>query len=132
MTLEPLRAAPLLIQIHAFAALSAFGLGIFQLAAPKGTMRHRITGWIWVALMATVVVTSFGIHEMRMWGRWSWIHLLSIFTAVMLPVGVAHARRHRVKQHRATMIGLFAGALIIAGIFTLFPGRIMHDVVFGP
>ena len=131
MTLDPLRAAPLLIQIHAFAALSAFGLGIFQLVAPKGTTRHRITGWIWVALMATVVVTSFGIHEMRMWGRWSWIHLLSIFTAVMLPVGVVHARRHRVKQHRATMIGLFAGALIIAGIFTLFPGRIMHDVVFG-
>lgn len=132
MTLEPLRAAPLLIQIHAFAALSAFGLGIFQLAARKGTTRHRLTAWIWVALMATVVVTSFGIHEMRMWGPWSWIHLLSIFTAVMLPAGVVHARRHRVKQHRATMIGLFAGALIIAGIFTLLPGRIMHNVLFGP
>jgi hypothetical protein len=23
------------------------------------------------------------------------------------------------------------GALIVAGIFTLLPGRIMHDVVFG-
>ena len=87
MTLEPLRAASLLIQIHAFATLAAFGLGIFQLAAPKGTARHRITGWIWVGLMATVVVTSFGIHEMRTWGSWSAIHLLSIFTAVMLPVG---------------------------------------------
>jgi uncharacterized membrane protein len=29
------------------------------------------------------------------------------------------------------MIGLFAGALLIAGIFTLLPGRIMHAVVFG-
>ena len=47
----------------------------------------------------------------------------------MLPLGVVHARRHRVKQHRATMIGLFVGALIVAGIFTLLPGRIMHDVV---
>jgi uncharacterized membrane protein len=56
--------------------------------------------------------------------------LLSVFTAVMLPLGVLHARRHRVKQHRATMIGLFIGALIVAGIFTLRPGRIMHDVVF--
>jgi uncharacterized membrane protein len=82
--------------------------------------------------MATVVVTSFGIHEMRTWGSWSSIHLLSVFTAVMLPVGVTHARRHRVKQHRATMIWLFVGALIVAGIFTLRPGRIMHDVVFGP
>jgi uncharacterized membrane protein len=101
MTLEPLRAAPPIIQVHAFAALLAFGLGIFQLAAPKGTIRHRVTGWIWIALMATVVVTSAAIHEMRTWGPWSPIHLLSIFTAVMLPVGVLHARRHRLKQHRA-------------------------------
>ena len=131
MTLEPLLAAPVLIQIHAFAALAAFALGIFQLTAPKGTVRHRTTGWIWVGLMTTVVVTSFGIHDMRTWGAWSPIHLLSIFTAVMLPVGILHARRHRVKQHRATMIWIFVGALIVAGIFTLLPGRIMHDVVFG-
>jgi uncharacterized membrane protein len=132
VTLEPLRAASLLMQIHAFAALGAFALGLFQLAAPKRTVRHRITGWLWVSLMATVVVTSFGIHEMRMWGPWSWIHLLSVFTGIMLPVGVVHARRHRIRQHRATMIWIFAGALIVAGIFTLRPGRIMHDVVFGP
>ena len=27
--------------------------------------------------------------------------------------------------------GLFAGALVIAGLFTFMPGRIMHAVVFG-
>jgi uncharacterized membrane protein len=77
MTLEPLLAASPLIQIHAFAALAAFALGIFQLAAPKGTLRHRV------------------------------------------------------RRHRSAMIWLFAGALLIAGIFTLTPGRIMHDVLFG-
>jgi uncharacterized membrane protein len=132
MTLEPLRAAPLLIQIHALVAIGAFALGIFQLAARKGTSRHRVTGWIWAGLMATAVLTSVGIHEMRVWGPWSPIHLLSIFTAVTLPMGVVHARRHRVRQHRASMISLFLGALIVAGIFTLRPGRIMHEVVFGP
>ena len=30
------------------------------------------------------------------------------------------------------MISIFGGALIIAGLFTLMPGRIMHAVVFGP
>ncbi|MCP1731003.1 putative membrane protein [Bradyrhizobium elkanii] len=29
------------------------------------------------------------------------------------------------------MIGIFFGALLIAGLFTLMPGRIMHAVVFG-
>jgi uncharacterized membrane protein len=132
MTLDPLREAPIVIQIHAWAALMAFALGIFQLAAAKGTVRHRTTGWIWVGLMTTVVLTSIGIHEMNTWGQWSPIHLLSVFTAIMLPMGVVHARRHRVKQHRATMIWLFVGALIVADLFTLRPGRIMHAVVFGP
>jgi uncharacterized membrane protein len=30
------------------------------------------------------------------------------------------------------MIFIFSGALVIAGLFTLLPGRIMHSVVFGP
>jgi uncharacterized membrane protein len=29
------------------------------------------------------------------------------------------------------MLGLFFGALVVAGIFTFLPGRIMHAVVFG-
>jgi uncharacterized membrane protein len=132
MSFDPLLSASLIIQIHAFAALTAFALGLFQLAAPKGTTRHRITGWMWVVLMATVVTTSFGIHEIRMWGPWSWIHGLSVFTAIMLPMGVMHARRHRVRRHRSAMIGIFVGALVVAGIFTLLPGRIMHDVLVGP
>jgi uncharacterized membrane protein len=30
------------------------------------------------------------------------------------------------------MVGLFAGALVIAGLFTFVPGRIMYHVAFGP
>jgi uncharacterized membrane protein len=29
------------------------------------------------------------------------------------------------------MISIFLGVLVIAGIFTFYPGRIMHAVVFG-
>ena len=36
-----------------------------------------------------------------------------------------------VRRHRIAMISIFAGALVIAGLFTLVPGRIMHAVVFG-
>ena len=131
MTLAPLLAEPLTIQVHAFAALAALALGIVQLAAPKGTPRHRTMGWVWVGLMAVIVVTSFFIHGIRLVGPWSPIHLLSIYTAILLPIGLLHARRHRVRRHRASMIGLFAGALVIAGLFTLLPGRVMHEVAFG-
>jgi uncharacterized membrane protein len=131
VTLAPLLAEPLVIQMHAFAALAALALGIVQLAAPKGTPRHRMVGWAWVGLMAVIVATSFFIHDIRLVGPWSPIHLLSVYTAILLPIAVLHARRHRVRRHRSSMIGLFAGALVIAGLFTLLPGRVMHKVVFG-
>jgi uncharacterized membrane protein len=131
MTLAPLLNASPAIQLHAFAAMSAFALGVVQLAAPKGTLPHRTLGWIWVALMLIVSISAFFIHQLRIWGEWSPIHLLAIFTLIMLPVGVLAAHRHAVERHRRTMIALFLCALVIAGLFTLWPGRIMHAVVFG-
>jgi uncharacterized membrane protein len=131
MTLQPLLDASPAIQVHAFAAMAAFAIGAVQLAAPKGTLPHRTIGWIWVTLMAVVCVTSFWIHDLRVWGIWSPIHLLSIFTLAMLPLAVLHARRHHITRHRNAMIAMFAGALVIAGLFTFMPGRIMYKVAFG-
>src|SRR5262249_59447554 len=112
-------------------ALAALGLGAVQLAAPKGTLPHRTMGWIWVVLMVIVAASSFWIHELRLWDPWSPIRLLAIFTLAMLPLAVLHARRHRVGRHRNAMIAIFAGALVVACLFTLAPGRIMHAVAFG-
>ena len=131
MSLAPLLNASPAIQIHAFAAMAAFALGVVQLTAPKGTLPHRTIGWAWVVLMMMVCITSFWIHELRVWGPWSPIHLLSIFTLGALPFAVIHARRHNVIRHRKAMIGIFTGALVIAGIFTFWPGRIMYAVVTG-
>jgi uncharacterized membrane protein len=131
MSLQPLLDAAPAIQAHAFTAMAAFALGLVQLVAPKGTLPHRMLGYIWVVLMAIVCVTSFWIHDIRTWGSWSAIHLLAIFTLIVLPSAVLHARRHQVAQHRRAMIMMFAGALVIAGLFTFMPGRIMHAVVFG-
>ena len=131
MSLQPLLNASPEIQVHAFAAMAAFVLGLVQFAAPKGTLPHRTLGWIWVLLMLGVSISSFWIHTIRLWGPWSPIHLISIFTLVMLVAGVTAARHHIVARHRRTMIWTFCGALVIAGIFTLMPGRIMHQVVFG-
>src|SRR5450631_1670622 len=129
MSLAPLLdAAPAL---HAFAAMAAFVLGIVQFAAPKGTLPHRTIGWIWVLLMVAVALSSFWIHTIRLAGPFSPIHLLSIFTLIMLPLAVWRAHQHRVADHRRIMIMTFTGALVIAGAFTLLPGRIMHAVVFG-
>lgn len=131
MSLAPLLNAAPAIPLHAFAAVAAFVLGLVQFAAPKGTLPHRTIGWIWVALMAVVAASSFWIHQIRLVGPFSPIHLLSIFTLAVLPLAVWRAHVHRVADHRRMMILLFAGALVVAGLFTLVPGRIMHRVIFG-
>jgi uncharacterized membrane protein len=131
MDVSALTGAPVTIQVHAYAALGAFALGVVQLAGVKGTTQHRVLGYTWAALMLIVAVSSFWIHGMAVWGPWGPIHLLSILSLVMLPLAIWHARRHAVRSHRYTMIGLFSGALVIAGLFTLLPGRIMHKVLFG-
>jgi uncharacterized membrane protein len=132
MSLTPLLDASAAIQVHAFAALAALAIGAAQLAAPKGTIPHRAVGCSWVTLMTIVAASSFWIHELRVWGPWSPIHLLSIFTLGALPLAVMHARGHRIARHRNAMIGIFTGALVVAGLFTLLPGRIMHAVVLAP
>jgi uncharacterized membrane protein len=130
MSLALLLNASPVIQIHAVAAMSAFALGVVQFAAPKGTIPHRTVGWIWVALMLIVAATAFGIQEIRP-GKFSPIHILGIVTLVTVPLAVLHARRHNVKGHSRSMIGIFFGALIIAGLFAFLPGRLMYKVAFG-
>ena len=131
MSLGPLLSAPPPIPWHAFAAFAALAVGGAQLALPKGTMRHRVLGYAWVALMLVIAISSFWIQQIRLIGPFSPIHLLSILVLITVPLAVWHAHNHRVAKHRKVMISLYVFALIGAGVFTLLPGRIMHAVVFG-
>lgn len=117
--------------MHAFAAIAALVLGILQLALSKGTTLHRAVGYVWIFLLGAVALTSFWINDLRLIGPFSPIHLLSIYTLVNLVFALHAARRGNIKAHAAAMRSLVFLALIGAGAFTLMPGRIMHQVVFG-
>jgi hypothetical protein len=81
--------------------------------------------------MVVVALSSFFIHTIRMWGLWSPIHLLSIATLASLAYAVAAIRRRNIAAHSGAMRTTYVGALVIAGFFTLAPGRIMNHVLFG-
>ncbi|KAA2237912.1 DUF2306 domain-containing protein [Salinarimonas soli] len=131
MSLAPLLSASPAIQVHALAAIAAFGLGLAMLARRKGGWAHRLLGRLWVGLMAATALSSFAISSHTAWGGWSPIHGLSALTLAALVYAVAMARAGRIRAHRTAMVSLFAGALVISGGFTLMPGRIMHAVIFG-
>ncbi len=132
MTLAPLLDVSPTIQVHAYLAFVAIALGATQFALPKGVRLHRALGWFWALAMMGVAGVSLFIHTIRTWGFWSPIHILSLLTLTMVPLAVLAARRERVESHRASMIWLYALAPVVTGLFTLWPGRIMHAVVFGP
>ena len=131
MSFTPLFAAGPVIAAHAFAALAAFVLGLHQIVLRKGSPSHRIIGYIWAILMLAVALSSFWIHDLRIVGLFSPIHILSIIVLINVPLAIWSARKGRIAVHRASMRSLFFFALITAGAFTLLPGRVMHAVIFG-
>src|SRR3546814_4009818 len=84
MSLTPLTAASTVIQIHTWAAIAGLLLGIAVLWRRKGTPAHRWSGRIWLIIMLVTVGSSFFIHELRTWGPWSPIHVLSVVTLILM------------------------------------------------
>ena len=81
--------------------------------------------------MLIIAISSFFIHEIKFWGQYSPIHLLSLLTLFALWRGVSYARAGRIKSHQRMMVMLYGLALILTGLFTLLPGRVMHHIIFG-
>ena len=119
------------IPSHAIAAMLAIVLGGVQLCMKKGTKIHKALGYAWVGLMLTVSVSSFFIYGIKLWGNYSYIHVVSVFTIFSIGLAVYYARIGNIKSHKKMMIMLYVLALILTGLFTLVPGRVMHQVVFG-
>jgi len=104
---------------HVATAAAALVFGAVTLGLRKGTAAHRLFGRMWVALMATTALVSFGI---RTSGHFSWIHLLSVATLAGLAGSIYAVLRGNIKAHRRGMVSAYIG-LAVAGAFTLLPGR---------
>lgn len=130
MTFAPILAAGPAIQLHLASTLTALALGIIMLVRRKGTLSHRTLGWAWVVLMAVAAGSSFFITG-RNPGQFSAIHLLSMVTLAALPYAIYAIRRRNLRGHRWTMVAVFSGGLIVAGMFTLLPDRLLGSYLFG-
>ena len=119
------------IPVHAMAAMIAIILGAAQFYMKKGGVIHKLLGRIWVGLMLIVAVSSFFIHKINLWGAYSPIHLLSLWTIFSLGLAIYFVRVGNIKRHKQVMIALYGFALILTGLFTLMPGRVMYQIAFG-
>lgn len=131
MSFQPLLDAPLAVQFHVATVMPAAILGAFIFLRPKGTAIHRLLGKIWVMLMVTTSVSTFFIHELRVFYGFSPIHLLSAFTIYGCLQSIYFARRGDIRRHMRIMQSVYLGGIVIAGGFTFVPGRLMNKVAFG-
>jgi uncharacterized membrane protein len=121
-----------LVFFHLATAFSALLLGGVVLARRKGTTSHRALGWAWVVLMGSTAVASGFIRDYHMpnLAGFTPIHAFTLLVAVQLPRGIWLIRRGHVVDHRKTMRGLYIGACVLAGVFTLLPGRFLGQLLW--
>ncbi len=126
-----------LVYTHAAPALSLVPLGLYIFINKKGTKQHRILGRTWATILVMVSLTAIFIQTIKP-GQYSLIHLLIPWTLGSLSYSSWSIRKFKKTKierykyaHMYSMIGVFVGALLVAGIFALMPGRFFHQIIFG-
>ena len=126
-----------IIYVHAALALLAIPLGLYIFITKKGTKNHKMLGRTWVTVLMIVSLTAIFIQTINP-GQYSLIHLLIPYTIGSLIYSIWNIRKFKKTKiesykikHMHSMIGVYIGALLIAGAFTLMPGRFFHEIIFG-
>ena len=127
-----------IVAIHMTAAILAIATGPMAIWARKGatlrTRLHRAFGYGWVTLMLVAATSAIFIRS-ELPGQWfgfSLIHLLVIVTYAMLFIAFRFLIKGNIRGHRLTMVNLYLGACLVAGVFTLAPNRYLGDLTVKP
>jgi uncharacterized membrane protein len=123
-----------LAYLHLATVVPAFLIGAFQLLRRKGTSNHKLLGKIYMLLMlATGFITLAMPAQVgpRFLNHFGFIHLFSFLALFSVPTAYLAARRGNIRAHRAAMVSLYIGGILIAGAFAFSPGRMLHRWLFG-
>ncbi len=131
-----------LIAVHMTAAIAAVAIGPIALWArrghrsgPPGSQRprlHRAAGYAWVTLMLVTAFSAIFISDPAVpnIAGFSAIHLLIPVVLFSLFLAFRQLLRGNVNGHRKTMVSLYVSACLIAGAFTLMPGRFLGHMLW--
>ena len=126
-----------LIAIHLSAALGAIATGPVALWARKGRVQrprlHRAFGYAWVTLMLAAAISALFIRDYQLpnIAGYTPIHLLVPLTLFSLFGSFYKLAQGDIAGHRSIMQKLYIGACLVAGAFTLLPGRYIGNLVWG-
>ena len=118
---------------HLVTVIPCFVIGTVVLLMKKGTFLHVSFGRIYMVLMMiTACITLFmpALVGPRILNHFGFIHSFSFLTIYTVPTAYLAIKKGNIKSHKRKMILLYFGAIIIAGGFTLAPGRYLNVLLF--
>ena len=123
-----------MMTLHLATVAPAAMLGTYLIFWAKGTATHRLLGKIYMILMLITALASLFIPAMvgpQFIDHFGWIHMLSLLVLASVPRAYHAARKHNVVSHKFSMAGVYFGGILVAGGFTLAPGRYLNQLFFG-
>ncbi len=124
------------IAIHMSAAILATAIGPIALWARIGRQKHpklhRAFGYAWVTLMIVTAVSAIFIRDFRLpnLAGFTPIHLLIPLTIGLITLAFKRLFQGNIQAHRQYMQRTYIGACVVAGGFTLLPGRYLGTLIW--
>lgn len=118
---------------HFVTIFPAFMLGTLLLFKQKGTIAHRVVGYVYVALVSISCMVSLLMPASvgpSVAEHFGFLHLLSVWVLFAFFQAIRSVKQGDISSHASWMKGVYVGGLIVAGAFTLLPGRMLHHWVF--
>jgi len=132
MTIDPFFHASPIVQLHILFAVHALILGPIALFRARRDIWHKTAGYVWLAAIVGLSVTGLMIPgQIALVGPLGPIHVFSLIALWGVTAGVYHIRKGNVAAHRAALESVWFGAMGLAGLFSLLPGRTMNRMLFG-
>jgi uncharacterized membrane protein len=102
-------------------------------AASQRPKLHRAAGYAWTTCMLAAAISAMFIRDYRLpnIAGYTPIHLFVPYTLMGLALAFRALARGEIRAHRKHMIGLYLGACVTAGAFTLLPTRYLGQLVWG-
>lgn len=125
-----------LVAVHMTCASLSVGLGPVALWARLGAVQrprlHRAFGYAWVTLMIVAAVSAIFIRDAFLpnVAGYTPIHLLIPLVLGNFFASFRALAQGRIDAHRRFMQGTYIGACVVAGLFTLVPGRYLGDLLW--
>lgn len=120
--------------LHLFTILPCVPLGFYlMLFSSKGGQIHKILGKVYMGLIFFSAFVSLFLEAKvghQFLNHFGWIHLLSVLTLWTVPYSFYSVKKGTISAHKRSMFFLYWTGLLIAGVFTLVPGRYLHEVLF--